>query len=63
MQAIYVMKYQSDGILGQYKTKLVAKGYTWIYKIDYEETYALLANMNIVRILLSLATHFGWKLH
>ena len=36
---------------------MVAKG------IDYEETFAPLAKMNTVRIILSLATHFGWEMH
>ena len=30
--------------------------------MDYEGTFALVAMMNIVRILLSLATHFDWDL-
>jgi len=42
---------------------LVAKGYTQTYGIDYEETFAPVAKMNTVRIILSLTAHFGWAMH
>lgn len=48
--------------LWRYKVRLVAKSYTQSYGIDYLETFALVAKMTTVRILLSLATHFRWKL-
>ena len=60
---IYTVKYQSDGTLDRYGARLVAKGYTDTYGIDYEETFAPVAKMNTVRIILSLTTHFGWKMH
>ena len=60
---IYTVKYQADGTLDQYKARLVAKWYTQTYEIDYEETFALVAKMNAVRIIISLAAHFGWEMH
>ena len=41
---------------------MVAKGYNQTYGVDYEETFALVAKMNTVRILLSLAVNFDWEL-
>ncbi|RDX83657.1 hypothetical protein CR513_35392, partial [Mucuna pruriens] len=35
---------------------------TQTYGIDYEETFALVAKMNTVRVIISLAAHFGWNL-
>jgi len=60
---IYTVKYQSNGTVDRYKTRLVAKGYTQTYGIDYEETLVLVAKMNTVRIIFSLAAHFGWEMH
>ena len=41
---------------------LVAKGYTQTCGVDYLETFAPIAKMNTIRILLSLAANFSWKL-
>ena len=30
--------------------------------VDYQETFGPLAKMNTVRLLLSLAIHFGWEI-
>jgi Reverse transcriptase (RNA-dependent DNA polymerase) len=42
---------------------LVAKGYTQTYGIEYHETFAPVAKMNTVRILLSIAVNNGWNLN
>ena len=46
----------------RHKARLVAIGYTPIYGVDYQETFAPVAKMNTVRILLSLATYYNWQL-
>jgi len=51
---IYIVKCRSDGSVDMLKAKLVAKGYTQFYGIDYQETFGSLAKLNSIRILLSL---------
>ena len=57
---VYRIKYKVDGTLDKYKTRLVAKGYVQQEGIDYEETFAPIAKMTTVRLVLAVATHHGW---
>ena len=59
---VFAVKLEADGSLERYKARLVAKGYTQMYGVDYQETFVLVAKMNTIRILLSLAVNFDWEL-
>ena len=60
---VYTVKHKTDGSIGRYKARLDAKGFAQTYGIDYQETFAPVAKMNSVRILLSLVANLGWPLH
>ena len=60
---VFTLKYKSNGSLERYKARLVAQGFTQNQGLDYEETFAPVAKLNSIRILLSLAVNLDWKLH
>ncbi|KAA0048580.1 putative mitochondrial protein [Cucumis melo var. makuwa] len=59
---IYKIKTHFDGTIERYKTRLIPKGYSQEYGIDYEETFALVARMTSVRSLLAVAAAKQWPL-
>ena len=59
---IYKIKTCFDGSIERYKTRLVAKGFTQEYGIDYEETFTPVVHISFVRALLAVAAASKWDL-
>ncbi|KAH9696724.1 reverse transcriptase Ty1/copia-type domain-containing protein [Citrus sinensis] len=60
---IFTIKYKADGSVERLKARLVTKGFTQSYGIDYLETFAPIAKLNTIIILLSLAVNLDWYLY
>jgi hypothetical protein len=61
----WIFKNKTDeyGTVIRNKARLVAQGYTQIEGVDFDETFALVARLESIRILLSIACHLGFKLY
>lgn len=60
---MFIVKCRADGNIERYNARLVAKGFTQTYGINYQETFAPIAKINSIRVLLSLAMNAKWPLH
>jgi hypothetical protein len=54
---VYTVKIKVDGSLDRYMTRLVANGYAQKYGINYQETFSLVAKLNTIHILISIAAN------
>jgi hypothetical protein len=54
------IKNNAAGEIEKYKARLVVKGFTQIYGVDYYETYAPVARLASFRLLLAIAARNGW---
>ncbi|XP_073046244.1 uncharacterized protein [Primulina eburnea] len=60
---IFKNKTDESGIVVRNKARLVAQGYTQIEGIDFDETFAPVARIESVRLLLAIACHMDIKLY
>ena len=56
------MKHKANGIIERFKARPVAKGCTQTYGINLTDTFAPVAKINTVRVLLSLSLNLDWPL-
>nr|GEZ06263.1 retrovirus-related Pol polyprotein from transposon TNT 1-94 [Tanacetum cinerariifolium] len=59
---VFRNKLDENGIVSQNKARLVAQGYNQKEGINYDETYALVARLESIRILLAYARALDFKL-
>ena len=60
---IYKTKFDADGNVVKHKARLVAKGFSQQPGIDYNETFSLVATLDIVRTMLAIAGRHKSKVY
>jgi Reverse transcriptase (RNA-dependent DNA polymerase) len=56
---VFRLKQNSDGSIERFKSRLVAKGYSQVPGLDFDETYAPVVKLTSIHILLTLALKEG----
>lgn len=60
---LYKTKIGADGKIMKYKARLVVMGYSQQYGIDYQESFATVARLETIRVVIVVHAQRGWKLH
>ncbi|KAL4323965.1 hypothetical protein GQ457_11G023660 [Hibiscus cannabinus] len=56
---IFKTKHDENGFVCKHKARLVVRGYTQEYGVDYTEVFAHVARMETIRIVLDVPAHHG----
>lgn len=59
---VFKIKYAPNNLIDRYKTRLVARGFTQVQGIDYEETFAPISSLESLRILVAFAILYGFEI-
>ncbi|GJT09157.1 retrotransposon protein, putative, ty1-copia subclass [Tanacetum coccineum] len=59
---LFKKKTDMNGAIHTYKTRLVAKGFTQTYGVNYEETFSPVAGIRASRILVAIAAFYDYKI-
>jgi hypothetical protein len=60
---VFRNKHDEFGVVTRNKARLMAKGYSQVKGLDFDETFAPIASLESIHILLAYATHHGFKLY
>ena len=60
---IFKNKSNEHGTVIRNKSRLIAQDYTQVEGIDFDETFAPVARLESIRILLVIASHLNFKLY
>jgi hypothetical protein len=60
---VFKNKQGEDGEIVRNKTRLIAQGFSQVEGLDFGETFAHVARLETIRILLAFATFKGFKLY
>lgn len=58
-----MFKVGPDGQVDWFKARLVTKGFTQVFGLDYEDTFSLVAKIAFVRLCLSMVVIRHWPFH
>ena len=58
---VFRIKRKADGTVDKYKARLVARGFSQIYGVDFFNTYSPVARLSSFRLILAIAARYDWE--
>jgi len=59
---VFRLKRKADSMIKKYKARLVARGFTQQYGVDYYNTYSPVVKLISFRTILALAAQYDWDI-
>ncbi|GKD41940.1 retrotransposon protein, putative, ty1-copia subclass [Tanacetum coccineum] len=59
---LFKKKTDMDGNIHSYKARLIGKGFTQSYRVDYEETFSHIADIKAIRILIAITAYYDYEI-
>ena len=60
---LYKTKIAADGSMEKHKARFVARGFSQIEGVDYDETFTPVARYTSIRTIIAIAAEMGWCIH
>jgi hypothetical protein len=60
---LYKTKIAADGSVEKHKARFVARGFSQIEGVDYDEMFAPVARYTSIRTIIAIAAEMGWRIH
>lgn len=60
---VYALKFLADGTIDRRKARLAAKGFTQVLGRDFGTTFATVAKLTTVCLIISVTASYSWLLH
>ena len=60
---LFITKYNCDGSLNKYKSRLVARGFSQVHGLDFNELFATTVTMAALRIFIARAYQYKYHCH
>lgn len=60
---VFRTKLIADSSINKHKVRLVVKGYSQIFGVDYSDTFAPVARLDTIKLILAVAAQKGWKVY
>lgn len=60
---VLTIKRKANGSIDKYKARLVARGFSQVQGIDYQETFSPVVRTSAIRLVIAIAAMKGWPVH